>query len=133
MGVADLISDGIAYARLGEVALANYGYKAAYVAILCFGAVTTAVALAYRLHIARLVKANLLELGEHARIASSSEAQRQVQQHEWELVRTFRTKMVLSLSLLTILAQGAVLLRAVPLATNVSSLLQKPTQACRGV
>jgi hypothetical protein len=108
MGVADLITDVITYNRLqsGTIDLAD-DYKAAYVATLCFGAVTTIVALVYRLHNARRVRANVLDLGKHGRAATASEAQGHVQQHEFELAQTHRTKLILSLSLLTVATQGA--------------------------
>jgi hypothetical protein len=111
MGVADLITDGIAYARLqsGEIHVAD-DYLAAYVAILCFGAVTTIVALTYRIRNAHRVRANLLELGKHSRIGATSESHRHVQQHEFELAQTHRSKVISSLSLLTVVAQGAFLL-----------------------
>jgi hypothetical protein len=115
MGIADIITDGIAYTSLasGEAVFANGQYETAYLAILIFGVVTTTVALAYRLSNAQLVRATLLELvaaGKQSRTVSASEAQRQVQKHEFEMVQTHRTKVILSLSLLSVVAQGASLL-----------------------
>ena len=124
LGLADLITDAITYARLrsGEVAVPSEGYKAAYVAILCVGAVTTTVSLAYRLRNARLVRAHVLGLGEqgrakgldhcaHGRTANASEARQKEQQYQWELEQTHRTKVLLSVSLLTIVAQGTLPLK----------------------
>ena len=117
MGLADLITDGITYSRLqhGDIVV-DEGYKAAYVSLLCFGGVTTLVALAYRLHNVHLVRAHLVELGQHVlgdvRTVSAGELRQQVQRHEWELQQTHRTKVILSLSLLSIMAQGALPLRA---------------------
>jgi hypothetical protein len=124
LGLADLITDAITYARLGDVMVPSEGYKTAYVVILCFGVVTTALSLAYRLRNARLVRAHVRELGEQGRAIaqqnewelaqtyrtrarSSSTVRRQAQQHEFELAQTHRTKVILSLSLLSVLAQGA--------------------------
>ena len=107
MGVADVITDGIAYARLlsGEIAVSDE-YKAAYVSVLCIGLVSTTVAMAYRLHNAYLVRAHLLEMGQQDRKVSSI-GRRQAQQHEYELAQLYRTKVILSLSLLTVVSQGA--------------------------
>jgi hypothetical protein len=122
MGVADLITDGIAFTRLqsGEILVAN-DYLAAYVALLSFGAVTTMVALAYRLHNAHHVRANLRKLGQHGRTASASEVRQKVQQHEFELAQTHRSNVILSLSLLTVVAQGAFSLRACISRRNISA------------
>ena len=124
MGVADLVTDVITYARLSsDVAIPN-SYKAAYTAILCFAAATTAVSLVYRLNNARLVmvqaQTHLIVQGQHGRVVSANEAQRQVQQHEWELVQTGRTKVILSLSLLSVAAQGAMALRAAMLLLHLT-------------
>jgi hypothetical protein len=118
MGVADLITDYIAYARL-TTAVVNEDYKAAYVVLLCFGAVTTTVSMAYRLRNAQLVRAHLLQMGQQRRAAKTSEARRQVQQHEYELAQTQRSKVTSSLSLLTVVAQGAL-----PLAHSELHLVQ---------
>ena len=62
-GLADIITDGIAYARMdGDVAFPNDGYKAAYTAILCFGVVTTALSLAYRLQNVRIMREHVHKL-----------------------------------------------------------------------
>ena len=108
-GLADLITDAVTYTRLrdGAIPVSNEGAKAAYVAILCFGAATTAVALAYRLHNVRLVRAHLHEFGRQGRKVTGSEARQQAQQHDWEMAQTHRTKVVLSLELLSVAAQGA--------------------------
>jgi hypothetical protein len=109
MGIADIVTDGIACARLlhGDVAVVNEGYRAAYLTILCFGTVCTAVSLAYRLRNAHLMRAHVRELSQVRRTGSASAARRQAQQHEWELEQTNRTKAILSLGLLSIAAQGA--------------------------
>ena len=109
MGVADLITDALAYARLqsGEIAVPNDAYRAAYAVVLCFGVVTTVLSLAYRLRNARLMRAYVLELGKQNPKATVSAARKQAQQHEWELAQTHRTKIIASLALLSIVAQGA--------------------------
>ncbi len=111
MGIADVITDAFAFARIesGEVAVPNDGYKAAYAVIFCFGVVTTGMALAYRFRNARLMRAQVLELGKQNHQASDtgSAAQRQAQKHEWELAQTHRTKVIFSLELLSVVAQGA--------------------------
>ncbi len=114
VGLADLITDGFTYARLasGDIAVPNEGYKAAYVSVLCFGVVTTALSLGYRLCNARLMQAHVLELGWQAptrrKTRRKSEARRQSQQHEFELAQTHRTKVLLSVTLLSLAVQGAV-------------------------
>jgi hypothetical protein len=110
MSIADLITDALAYARLGEIANSNDGYKAAYVVILCFGVVTTGLSLAYRFRNARLMRAHVLALGQQGLTlhTSSSAARRQAQQHLWELTQTRRTMSALALSLLSVAVQGAV-------------------------
>ncbi len=121
LGLADLITDAITYARLrsGEVAVPNEGYKAAYAAVLSVGAVTTVLSLLYRLrnaHIVRahlrIVQAHLRELGEQGRAESTSEARQQAQQHEWELAQTHRTKVISALALLSVATQGSLPLQA---------------------
>jgi hypothetical protein len=111
LGVADLVTDGLAYARLqsGQITVPNdaYPYHASYTVALCFGVVTTAISLGYRLRNARLMRAHVLELGNQDHKASVSAARKQAQQHEWELVQTHRTKIIASLALLSIVAQGA--------------------------
>ena len=109
MGVADLITDVLAYARLksGEIMVPNDVYQAAYAVVLCFGVVTTVLSLGYRLRNARLMRAHVLELGKQDQKASVSAARKQAQQHEWELAQTHRTKIIASLALLSIVAQGA--------------------------
>jgi hypothetical protein len=109
LGVADLITDVLAYARLqsGEIVIPNELYHAAYAVVLCFGVVTTVLSLGYRLRNARLMRAYVLELGKHDHKASVSAARKQAQQHEWELAQTHRTKIIASLALLSIVAQGA--------------------------
>ncbi len=114
IGLADVITDGIAYARLSsDVAVRNEGVKTAYEAILCAGVVTTVLSLVYRLRNARLMRAQLRELSQQHRKGSSSAIRSQAQQHEFELAQTHRTKVLLSLSLLCVLAQGVLALRAV--------------------
>jgi hypothetical protein len=90
----------------------NEGYKAAYVTFLCLGVLTTALSMAYRLRNAHQMQAHVRELGQQGPKVSASAAQRQAQQHEWELVQTHRTKVILSLSLLSIFAQGSMPIRA---------------------
>jgi hypothetical protein len=55
------------------------------------------------------MRAQVLELGkqDHQASATGSAARRQAQQHEWELAQTHRTKVILSLALLSVVAQGA--------------------------
>ena len=110
IGLADILTDGIACAQLlhGDVAVPNEGYKTAYVAVLCFAVVTTLLSIAYRFHNARLMRAHVLKLSEQqGRTAKSSTARRQAQQNEWELAQTHRTKIILSLALLSAAVQGS--------------------------
>ncbi len=105
LGLADLITDAITYARLrtGDVAVPSEGYKAAYAAVLSVGAVTTALSLLYRLRNAQIMRAQLREQG---RAESTSVARQQAQQHEWELAQTHRTKVISMLALLSVATQG---------------------------
>jgi hypothetical protein len=75
--------------------------------VLCFGVVTTVLSLGYRLRNALLMRAHVLELGKQGQIASASAAGKQAQQHEWELAQTHRTKVISSLALVSMVAQGA--------------------------
>ncbi len=114
LGLADLITDAITYARLasGEVAVPNEGCKAAYAAILSVGAVTTVLSLLYRLRNAHIMRVHLHELSEHGRTESTSVARQQAQQHEWELARTHRAKLISMLALLSVATQGSLPLQA---------------------
>jgi hypothetical protein len=110
--LANLVTDGIVFGRLlrGELTVSTEIYTVAYATILCFGVVVTALSLGYRIRNARLMKAQLQQLapqGQPVATSSASAARRQLQQHEWELVQTHRTKVTLSLSLMTVAAQGA--------------------------
>ena len=111
LGLADLITDAMTYARLrsGEVAVPNEGYKAAYAAVLSVGAVTTALSLLYRLRNAQIMRAHLREQGW---TENTSVARQQAQQHEWELAQTHRTKVISMLALLSVATQGSLPLQA---------------------
>jgi hypothetical protein len=89
LGVADLLTDALAYARLqsGEIKVPNDAYRAVYAVELCFGVVTTVLSLGYRLRNARLMRAYVLEHGKQDQKASVSATRKQAQQHEWELAR----------------------------------------------
>ena len=108
MGLADVVIDAFAGARLlsGDVVVPNEGYKVAYILFLCLGVFTTTVSLAYRLHNARLVRKQLLELSQQGRTARASAARQQAQQHEWELAQTRRANTISWLALLSVAAQG---------------------------
>jgi len=137
LGVADTVTDGIACGRLlhGDVDVPNEGYKKAYVVILCFAVVASLLSMVYRLHNARLVRAQLLKLGQQGRAGfSTSDVHRQLQQNEWELTSTHRAKVILSLALLSVALQGAMQLRD---ALNARALhgaasdRLRPMQVCR--
>jgi hypothetical protein len=108
IGLADLITDGVTCVRLlnGDVAVPNEGYKVAYVTILSFGVVTTMMSLAYRFRNARLVRANMLEFDQTLEAVSVSAARQQAQQNEWELGKTHRDRVISTLALLSVGAQG---------------------------
>ena len=114
LGLADLITDAITFARLrsGEVAVPNEGYKAAYAAALSVGAVTTVLSQLYRLRNAHIMRAHMRELGEQGRAEKTSVARQQAQQHEWELAQTHRTKVISMLALLSVATQGSPPLQA---------------------
>ena len=114
LGLADLITDAITYARLrsGDVAVANEGYKAAYAAVFSVSAVMTVLSLLYRLRNAHIMRAHLRELGEQGRTENTSVARQQARQHEWELAQTHRTKVISMLALLSVATQGSLPLQA---------------------
>jgi hypothetical protein len=126
IGVADILTDGIAYSRLlnGDVKVPHKGYYVAYATILCFGVITIALAIVYRLRNARLMRAHMRELGNTDPAATVSAARRQAQQHEWELAQTHRTKAILSLGLLNVAAQG-------PLPLRVSCMYRPSSRGAR--
>jgi len=110
--LTNLVTDGIVFGRLlrGELIVSTEMYMVAYATILCFGVVVTALSLGYRIRNACLMKAQLQQLapqGQTVAASSASAARRQLQQNEWELVQTHRTKVTLSLSLMTVAAHGA--------------------------
>jgi hypothetical protein len=113
LALADLITDGVSAGRIvrGDIVVSE-DQKASYIGILCFGTVTTAVTVAYRLRNARLMRAQVLEASLQHRTVSTSEAQRQLKQHEWELVQTHRTKVISALALLGVATQGATAVRS---------------------
>jgi hypothetical protein len=128
LGLADIITDGIACSRLlhGKIEVPNEEYKMAYVTILCFGVVTTALSVAYRLRNAHMMRAHMFELGKADEAAKLSESQRHAQQHEFELSQTHRTKVVLSVGLLNVAAQGAL-----PHISQAQELGPLPLRCCR--
>jgi hypothetical protein len=69
IGLADVITDGIVLSRLlrGRISVPIEGYTPAYTVILCFGVVTTALSLAYRLRNAHMFRVQVLEMGQHAK------------------------------------------------------------------
>jgi hypothetical protein len=108
MGIANLATDAIVFDSLlrGELRVSSEIYAAAYATIFCFGVVATALSLGYRIRNARLVNVALQQLSPQHPGRTASEAHRQLQQCEWELVQTHRTKVTLSLSLVSVVAQG---------------------------
>ncbi len=107
--LANLISDGIVFSHLwrGDLKVSTEAYAAAYATLLCFAVAATVISVAYRITNARLVQANVRQLAPQSHPLAAKEAHRQVQQHEWELAQTHRTKVTLLLSLLSIIVQGA--------------------------
>ena len=126
--LANLITDGIVFGLLlrGELEVSSEIYTAAYATILCFGVVSTTLSLGYRIRNARLMRAQLQQLAaengasegrrqgktKQDHVVVISEVQLQLQQTEWELVQTHRTKVTLSLSMMSVVTQGARALRA---------------------
>lgn len=129
MSLADLTTDGLACASLlrGDVEAPHEGYKVAYLTFLSLAVTTTALSLSYQLRNGLLLRSQLLELDEPTRTTSAGLRRhltgpagsnrprelspyetllRHVQQNEWELVQTHRTKVMLSLALLNVAAQG---------------------------
>ncbi len=107
--LANVITDGIVFSHLlrGNLKVSTEAYTAAYATLLCFAVVATVISVAYRIRNARLVQANVRQLAHQSHPLAAKEAHRQVQQHEWELAQTYRTKVTLLLSLLSVIVQGA--------------------------
>jgi hypothetical protein len=108
MAIANLATDAIVFGGLlrGDLEVSSAIYTAAYATLLCFGVVATALSMGYRIRNARLVRTQLQQLVPQGQALAAKEAHRQAQQHNWELVQTHRTKVTLSLSLLTAAVQG---------------------------
>jgi len=113
MSIANLATDGIVFRLLlrGDLKVSTEIYMAAFATIMCFGVVATGLSLGYRIRNACLMRAQLqqraTQLGPQGEPLANSDARHQSQQHEWELVQTHRTKVTLSLSLMSAAAQGA--------------------------
>jgi hypothetical protein len=107
--LANLIADGIVFSHLlrGDLKVSTEAYTAAYATLLCFAVVATVISVAYRIRNARLVQTHVRQLAPQSHPLAAKEAHRQVQQHEWELAQTHRTKVTLLLSLLSVSVQGA--------------------------
>jgi hypothetical protein len=107
--LANLLTDGIVFGQLlrGELKASTEAYTAAYAALLCFAVVATAVSMAYQISNGRLVQTHVRQLAYQSHVVAAYEAHREVQQHEWELAQTHRTKVTLLLSLLGVVVQGA--------------------------
>jgi hypothetical protein len=106
--IANLATDGIVFDSLlrGDLKVSSAIYMAAYATLLCFGVVSTALSMGYRIRNASLVQTQLRQLAPQGQAFAAKEAHRQAQQHNWELVQTHRTKVTLSLSLLSVAVQG---------------------------
>jgi hypothetical protein len=131
MALANLVTDGVVFGQLlrGELTVSSEVYTAAYATILCFGVVATALSLGYRIRNARLMQGQLQQLAGRGQARAASEAWRLSEQHEWELVQTHRTKVTLSLSLLSVAAQGTLVTRTS--ANTHLGLLPFAVQICR--
>ena len=131
--LANLTTDGIVFGRLlrGELKVSSEIYTAAYATILCFGVVATALSLGYRIRNARLMNAQLQLLAPQGHARAASEARRQSQQHEWELVQTHRSKVSLSLSLASVAAQGVVAPRTCASSHSRLTVFRCALQICR--
>jgi hypothetical protein len=107
--LANLITDGIVFSQLlrGKLKAPTEAYTAAYATLLSFAVVATVVSLAYRITNARLVQTQVRQIAPQGHVLAAKEAHRQVQQHEWELAQTHRSKVTLLLSLLSVVVQGA--------------------------
>jgi hypothetical protein len=107
--LANLITDGIVFSQLlrGKLKAPTEAYTAAYATLLSFAVVATVVSLAYRITNARLVQTQVRQIAPQGHVLAAKEAHRQVQQHEWELAQTHRSKVTLLLSLLSVAVQGA--------------------------
>jgi ABC-type branched-subunit amino acid transport system substrate-binding protein len=114
MAIANLATDGIVFDNLlrGDLKVSSEIYMQAYATLLCFGVVATALSMGYRLRNARLVRAQLQKLTPQGEVLATKEAHRQAEQHDWELKQTHRTKVTLSLSLMSVAVQGAPLASA---------------------
>jgi hypothetical protein len=129
--LANLTTDGIVFGSLlrGELKVSSEIYTAAYATILCFGVVATALSLGYRIRNARLMKVQLQQLAPQGQVVATGTAQSQSQPLEWELVQTHRTKVALSLSVLSLGAQGA--LARIRVASPLAQARGRPLVLCR--
>jgi hypothetical protein len=106
--MANLATDGIVFDRMlrGNLKVSSEIYAAVYATIMCFGTVSTALSFCSRLRNIRLVRTHLQELAPQGEALASKAAHRQARQHEWELLKTHRKKVTLSLTLLSVAVQG---------------------------
>jgi ABC-type branched-subunit amino acid transport system substrate-binding protein len=109
MAIANLVTDGIVFDSLlrGDLKVSSEIYMATYATLLCFGVVATALSMGYRIRNARLVRTQLQQLAPQGEALTAGEAHREAQRRHWELAQTHRTKVTLSLSLLSVAVQGA--------------------------
>jgi hypothetical protein len=133
MAIANLATDGIVFGRMlrGDLQASSEIYTAAYATILCFGIVSTALSFGYRLRNACLVRTHLQGLVPQGEALATKEAHRQARQHEWELVQTHRTKVTLSLALLSVVAQGAPAKHLVRVRASARPTGRRALQICR--
>ena len=133
-------TDGIACYHLldSKVAVSTEVFQTAYVGLLCVGVTSTGVSIVYRARNALLLKRQVADLGtqltqsptrsrsltkialQQPRIGRDSELRRHVQQQEWELEKTHRIKITATLTVMSVVVQGAyAIARAMPLSRDV--------------
>ena len=133
MAIANLATDWIVFDHIlhGDLKVSSEIYMAAYATILCFGIVSTALSFCYRLRNARLVRTHLQGLAPQGEALATKDAHRRARQHEWELAQTHRTKLTLSLALLSVVAQGAPAKHLVRVRASARPTGRRALQICR--
>ena len=104
------IADAVVCSRLlnGDISIRSETSVAAYLIILCFAAVATAISVVYRIRNAVLLHSRMKDVVSQQGVPRvATEARKQVERFEWELVQGTRTKVTLALALMTLAVQGA--------------------------
>jgi hypothetical protein len=109
MECVDWITDVLTTYRVlhGEIMVSRAGYKIIYTMSICLGTVAMMVSVVYRVRNAQIVRKHVEALAlRHPGDGRASKGWQQLQAFEWELEQTRRTRVVLCLALMTVVAEG---------------------------